>query len=81
MTNATLQSRLDVYLELRRSLGYKTSVQEHALQDFLDYLQPTASRSRFAPRPSWTGPAKPQNDATGPAPPFVFAWSAAFSFT
>jgi len=38
VTNATLQSRLDVYLELRRSLGYKTSVQEHALRDFLDYL-------------------------------------------
>jgi hypothetical protein len=38
VTKATLQSRLDVYLELRRSLGYKTSVQEHALRDFLDYL-------------------------------------------
>ena len=38
MTNATLQSRLDVYLELRRSLSYKTSVREHALRDFLDYL-------------------------------------------
>ena len=38
MTNATLQSRLDVYLQLRRSLGYKTSVQEHALRNFVDYL-------------------------------------------
>lgn len=38
MTTDLLRTRMEVYLELRRSLGYKTSVQEHALRDFVDYL-------------------------------------------
>jgi site-specific recombinase XerD len=39
VSNDTLQSRLEVYLEHRRSLGYRTSVQEYALRDFVDYLK------------------------------------------
>ena len=81
MTSATLQSRLDVYLELRRSLGYKTSVQEHALRDFLDYLathgQPDPIRAATAV--DWACQASERCYRTGP--PFVFAWSAAFSST
>ncbi len=38
MTSETLQVRLDGYLELRRALGYKTSVHQHVLRDFADYL-------------------------------------------
>ena len=38
MTIETLKARLSSYLELRRSLGYKTSVPEHALRDFVEYL-------------------------------------------
>lgn len=33
-----MKVRLDSYLELRRSLGYKTSVHQHVLRDFADYL-------------------------------------------
>jgi len=69
MTNATLQSRLDVYLELRRSLGYKTSVQEHALQGFLDYLathgQPDPIRAENAV--DWACQASAQCYRTGAA--------------
>ncbi len=36
MTSETLKVRLDGYLELRRSLGYKTSVHQHVLRDFAD---------------------------------------------
>ncbi len=38
MTSETLKVRLDGYLELRRALGYKTSVHQHVLRDFADYL-------------------------------------------
>ncbi len=38
MTSETLQVRLDGYLELRRALGYKTSVHQHVLRDFADYV-------------------------------------------
>lgn len=38
MTSETLKVRLDGYLELRQSLGYKTSVHKHVLRDFADYL-------------------------------------------
>jgi integrase len=38
VTSETLKVRLDSYLELRRSLGYKTSVHQHVLRDFADYL-------------------------------------------
>jgi len=38
VTIGTLEARLSGYLELRRSLGYKTSVPEHALRDFVEYL-------------------------------------------
>jgi integrase len=38
VTGETLKVRLDGYIELRRSLGYKTSVHQHVLRDFADYL-------------------------------------------
>lgn len=38
MTSEALKVRLDGYLELRHSLGYKTSVHQHVLRDFADYL-------------------------------------------
>lgn len=37
MTNDLLQARLDFYLELRRSLGYKTYWPERVLRNFLAY--------------------------------------------
>jgi integrase/recombinase XerD len=38
VTSETLKVRLDGYLELRQSLGYKTSVHQHVLRDFANYL-------------------------------------------
>jgi hypothetical protein len=38
VTIGTLKTLLSGCLELRRSLGYKTSVPEHALGDFVEYL-------------------------------------------
>lgn len=38
MTNHLLQARLDLYLQLRRSLGYKTYWLERVLRNFVAYL-------------------------------------------
>lgn len=38
MINDLLQARLQAYLELRQSLGYRTSAHRHALQAFASYL-------------------------------------------
>ena len=38
MTEETLRSRLEVYLQLRQSLGYQTPVHQQALRDFVNYL-------------------------------------------
>ena len=69
MTNATWQSRLDVYLELRRSLGYKTSVQEHALRDFLDYFGTHGQQEpiRAETAVDWARQASERCYRTGPA--------------
>lgn len=69
MTNAMLQSRLDVYLKLRRSLGYKTAVQEHALRDFLDYLANHGQQEpiRAETAVDWARQASERCYRTGPA--------------
>jgi hypothetical protein len=38
VTEETLRSRLEVYLQLRQSLGYQTPVHQQALRDFVNYL-------------------------------------------
>jgi len=69
VTHDTLQSRLNVYLELRRSLGYKTSVQEHALRDFLDYLAIHGQQDpiRAGTAVDWARQASERCYRTGPA--------------
>jgi integrase/recombinase XerD len=39
VTTDALKSRLENYLRLRQSLGYKSSVHQHVLQDFVGYLE------------------------------------------
>ncbi|MCC6292167.1 MAG: tyrosine-type recombinase/integrase [Bryobacterales bacterium] len=69
MSNDTLQSRLEVYLELRRSLGYKTSVQEPTLRDFVDYLATHAQSGpiRAAAAVDWARQASARCYRTGAA--------------
>lgn len=38
MTSEALKIRLDGYLELRHSLGFKTAAHQHVLRDFAEYL-------------------------------------------
>ena len=72
MTNHLLQARLDFYLELRRSLGFKTYWSERVLR---------TRRARSAPKPPWTGHGRPRPDATAPVLRSVFACSGAFLLT
>jgi len=69
VTHDALQSRLDVYLELRQSLGYKTSVQKHALRDFLDYLATHGQQDpiRAETVVDWARQASERCHRTGPA--------------
>jgi integrase/recombinase XerD len=66
----TLRSRLDVYLELRLSLGFKTSVHQHALRDFLEYLASQGQQGpiRAETAVDWARQASTRCYRTGAAP-------------
>ena len=69
MTNDLLQARLDFYLELRRSLGYKTYWPERVLRNFVAYLtsQGQAGPIRAETAVDWARQASARCYRTGAA--------------
>ena len=69
MTSEALKIRLDGYLELRHSLGYKTSVHQHVLRDFADYFATHGQQGpiRAATAVDWARQASARCYRTGAA--------------
>jgi hypothetical protein len=62
MTASDIQCRLEVYLELRRSLGFVVCYEAYALKELLRTYKQKVYRGPFDPKPSWTGLRPPIAD-------------------